>query len=137
MVLEPRRPRPVRRHRPRTVGRIGPQPDRLPRQDERRADEGTGERHELPGAARRRAHAVPRLHEREARSEGDDGFVLLDGIRPALVAEDLLGRPGHPGRRLPEGGFGQERSDGRRGPSLPLRLLHPTPFGAGCAGGHL
>jgi hypothetical protein len=113
------------------------QPDRLPRRTERRTPEGARKGYEFPRAARRRAHAVPRLHEREARPEGDDGFVLLDGIRPALVAEDLLGRPGHPGRRLPQGGFGQERPDGRRGPFVPLRLFHAASFGAGGAGGDL
>ena len=31
--------------------------------------------------------------------------LLLDGVRTPFVAEDLFGRSGHPGRRLPQGGF--------------------------------
>ena len=50
----------------------GPQPDRLPRQAERRTAQRARARPELPRAARRRAHAVPRLHERKARPEDHD-----------------------------------------------------------------
>ena len=65
----------------------------------------------------------------KARPEDHDDLLLLDGVRTPFVAEDLFGRSGHPGRRLPQGGFGQERADGRRGPALPLRLLHAAALG--------
>ena len=51
VVLEPRGPRPVRRHRPRAVGRIGAQPDRVPRPAERRAAQGARTRRQLPRTA--------------------------------------------------------------------------------------
>ena len=85
----------------------------------------------------RRICAVPRLYERKTRPEDPHDFVLFDGIRSALVAQDLLGRPGYPRGRLPQGGLGQERPDGSRGPALPVRLLHAAPFGTGSAGGDL
>ena len=137
VVLEPRAPRPVRRHRPGTLGRMRAQPDRFPRQTERGTHEGARTRRGLPRAARRRICAVPRLYERKTRPEDPHDFVFFDGIRPALVAQDLLGRPGHTRGRLPQGGLGQERPDGSRGPALPVRLLHAAPFGTGGAGGDL
>ena len=70
------------------------------------------------------------MNEKPAPEDPHD-FVFFDGIRPALVAQDLLGRPGHTRGRLPQGGLGQERPDGSRGPALPVRLLHAAPFGTG------
>ncbi len=137
VVLEPRRPRPVREHRPGAVDRMRAQPHRVPRQTEHRTAQGAGEGPRVPRPARRRICPVHQLHEREARPLDDDRFLLLDGVRPALVAQNLLGRPGHPSGRLPQGGFGQERADGRRGSAVPLRLLHPASLGAGRTGSDL
>ena len=77
VVLEPRAPRPVRRHRPGTLGRMRAQPDRFPRQTERGTHEGARTRRGFPRAARRRICAVPRLYERKARPEDPHDFVLF------------------------------------------------------------
>ena len=135
--LDQRRPRPVRVHRPEVVVGVREEPDRIPRPAAARTVAGVGTGRFVPCDARRRLRHVQRIHERKTRSEGADDRLLLDGIRTALVVEDLFGRPGHPRRRLPQRGVGQERADGCHGAALPLRLLHAAALGAGGAGGDL
>ena len=52
--------------------------------------------------------------------------VLLDGVRRARGAAELLGRPRHPRRRPPQGGQRPRRAVDRGRPALPLRLLPPV-----------
>ena len=124
-------------HRPEAVVGVREEPDRIPRPAAARTVAGVGTGRFVPCDARRRLRHVQRIHERKTRSEGADDRLLLDGIRTALVVEDLFGRPGHPRRRLPQRGVGQERADGCHGAALPLRLLHAAALGAGGAGGDL
>ena len=51
--------------------------------------------------------------------------LLLRRVRHPRVHPHLLRRPGHPGRRPPEGRLQPGRAPGGRGPALPPGLHHP------------
>ena len=79
---------------------------------------------------------VPAPAGRGRRRPGRDR-LLLAGVRHHRGAAAVLRRPRHPGRRPPEGRQRPRRTDHRRRPALPARLLQAVALPRGLAAGDL